>query len=144
MDLALIERLILLLETSSVNELEYSENGARIRLAKSPRQAVARVEPAQVEAETPEQAFSVAETHGDHAIVAGLVGTFYRAPAPGAEPFVATGDRIEEGQILGIIEAMKMMNPVEADRGGIVAGILVDDAAPVAAGTVLFRLEEAG
>ncbi|GAB3744467.1 acetyl-CoA carboxylase biotin carboxyl carrier protein [Microlunatus parietis] len=76
-------------------------------------------------------------------IPAPLVGTFYVAPEPGASPFVRPGDRVEAGQTIGIIEAMKLMNPVAADRPGEVVEVLVADAAPVEFGQPLVRVREA-
>jgi acetyl-CoA carboxylase biotin carboxyl carrier protein len=73
-------------------------------------------------------------------IVAGLSGTFYRAPAPGAEPYAQEGDLIEEGETLALIEAMKMLNPVEATRSGRIVSILVADGEPVTPGTPLILL----
>ncbi|MGI5229597.1 acetyl-CoA carboxylase biotin carboxyl carrier protein [Actinoallomurus sp. CA-142502] len=70
-------------------------------------------------------------TAGGHVIRAPLVGTFYRAPEPGADPFVSIGDEVEAGQQIGILEAMKLMNPVDADRAGRVVDILVPDQTPV-------------
>ena len=148
MDLATIERLMQMLENSTLNELEVSENGMRIRLAKtatrnggaSPSlrrdtpEAMAAAEIAALMA-LPE----IAETD-EAVIVAGLSGTFYRAPAPGAEPYAQEGDLIEEGQTLALIEAMKMLNPVEATRSGRIAAILVGDGEPVTPGMPLILL----
>lgn len=73
-------------------------------------------------------------------ITAPMIGTFYSSPTPGEPPFVRLGDRIEAGQTVGIIEAMKIMNEIVADRGGVVADILVSNAEAVEYGTPLFRL----
>ncbi|MGW1061469.1 acetyl-CoA carboxylase biotin carboxyl carrier protein [Micromonospora rubida] len=72
-----------------------------------------------------------------------IVGTFYRAPEPGAAPFVAVGDLVRPGQVVGIVEAMKLMNEVTADRAGRVAAVLADDAAPVEYDQPLVALEPA-
>jgi acetyl-CoA carboxylase biotin carboxyl carrier protein len=77
-------------------------------------------------------------------ISAATVGVFYRSPAPGAPPFVAEGDEIGAGQQIAIIEAMKLMLPVEADKGGRIAEVLVADGEPVEYGQPLFRLAAAG
>ena len=77
-------------------------------------------------------------------LCAGTVGTFYRAPEPGAAPFVAEGDRVESGQQVAVIEAMKLMIPVEADRAGVVVEFLVADRAPVEYGQPLMLVREAG
>ena len=153
MDLDVIERLMRMLAESEVEELEVTEGNLRIRLAKGAavggKAAGAQVgagipfagnaEPLRVDDEVePGPAGSDL-----HVIVAGLPGTFFRAPAPGAEPFVSEGAAVRDGQQLAIVEAMKMMNPVEADCDGTVVDVLVGDAAPVQAGTPLFRVRRA-
>lgn len=150
MDLATIERLMQMLENSTLNELEVSENGMRIRLAKTAtRNGSAPPSPA-MRRDTPEAMAAaeiaalmalpeIAETD-EAVIVAGLSGTFYRAPAPGAEPYAQEGDLIEEGQTLALVEAMKMLNPVEATRGGRISAILVGDGEPVIPGMPLILL----
>ncbi|WP_438750477.1 acetyl-CoA carboxylase biotin carboxyl carrier protein [Pararhizobium sp. O133] len=145
MDLDLIERLMRLLETSDVNELEVSENGMRIRLSKTATQPIrAQVASAASAFASDIGATSVASastaTSKDHVVVAGLPGTFYRSPMPGEPPFVQVGDTVEDGRKLGIIEAMKMMNPVEADCAGVITVIHLEDGAPVTAGVPLFAI----
>jgi acetyl-CoA carboxylase biotin carboxyl carrier protein len=73
-----------------------------------------------------------------------LVGTFYAAPSPGADPFVRVGDEVEPGQTVGIVEAMKLMNPILADEAGVVAEVVVDDAESVEYDQVLMRLRPTG
>jgi acetyl-CoA carboxylase biotin carboxyl carrier protein len=85
--------------------------------------------PAQPEPATTAVAAAVA--HNEHVVVAPLVGTFYVAPEPGAAPFVKAGDSVVAGQQIGIVEAMKLMNPVESDRAGTVLRVLADDGSPV-------------
>nr|AIW63003.1 biotin carboxyl carrier protein [uncultured bacterium BAC-AB1442/1414/561] len=80
---------------------------------------------------------------GEHHVTAAMVGVFYHAPAPGAPPFVKPGDMVEAGRQIGVIEAMKLMIPVEADRPGRVLRHLTDDATPVEYGTPLLALEAA-
>jgi acetyl-CoA carboxylase biotin carboxyl carrier protein len=79
----------------------------------------------------------------EHVITAELVGTFYRAPSPDAEPFVEVGDRIEEGDVLCIIEAMKIMNEIECETSGVIKKVLVDNAEPVEFDQPLFVIEPA-
>ncbi|MDD3642161.1 MAG: acetyl-CoA carboxylase biotin carboxyl carrier protein [Candidatus Krumholzibacteria bacterium] len=74
-------------------------------------------------------------------IVSPMVGTFYRAPSPEADPFVSEGSRVQVGQVLCIIEAMKLMNEIEAERGGVIRKVLVNDAQPVEFGQPLFLIE---
>ena len=133
MDLALIEKLMRMLEQSDLETLDVEEGGMRIRLAKagatpdgSGLPMPASDDPAQV--------------GSSPILAAGISGTFYAAPSPGAAPFIAIGDSVAEGQQLGIIEAMKLLNPVEADRDGVIAGILVSDGQSVAPGTPLFEI----
>ncbi len=145
MDLALIERLIDIFERSSLAELDYAEGGARLRLARdtgasaapAPRPAAAAAAPAASSASEPPAA-------AEHLLTAGIFGTFFRAPGPGQAPFVSEGDAVREGQTLAILEAMKVLNPVEADRAGRVARILAEDGATVEVGTPLFALAPAG
>lgn len=150
MDLSTIERLMQMLENSTLNELEVSENGMRIRLAKTAGRIGGVSTTGLLPHDTPE-AMAAAEIAAlmalpeiadtdEAVIVAGLSGTFYRAPAPGAEPYAQEGDLIEEGETLALIEAMKMLNPVEATRSGRIVSILVADGEPVTPGTPLILL----
>lgn len=150
MDLATIAKLMEMLQDSSLNELEVSESGMRIRLSKTPSRAGGSIVPASVRSESPESmaaaeiasllALPEIENNAEKVVVAGLPGTFYRAPAPGADPYAREGDIIEEGQTLALIEAMKMLNPVEAPLAGRIGHILVEDGQPVTAGTPLITL----
>ncbi|MCQ4040803.1 acetyl-CoA carboxylase biotin carboxyl carrier protein [Streptantibioticus rubrisoli] len=90
-------------------------------------------------AEEPAAPGEVGDRH--HHITAPMVGNFYRAPEPGAPPFVNVGDLVEQGQDIGIVEAMKLMNPVQAERAGRVAAVLVEDGQPVEYGQPLIALE---
>ena len=83
-----------------------------------------------------------AESDDDHSVItAPIIGTFYEAPEPGAEPFVRVGDRVEAGQALCIVEAMKLMNEIEAETGGIVVKRFVSDRQPVEYGDALFAIK---
>lgn len=137
MDFALIERLMRMLEASSLDELDVTEGGMRIRLAKQKGGQPSRILPVATPADN-----AVPEALSRRAtITAGLAGTFYRSPSPGAAPFVEIGTEIGEGDQLAIIEAMKMLNPVEADRGGVIRAILIEDGGSVEPGTALFEIE---
>ena len=85
---------------------------------------------------------AMAEQAPGHVITAPMIGTYYAAPAPGEAPFVQVGDEVEVGQVVGIIEAMKIMNEIVADRPGIVADIMVENAQAVEYGSPLLRLTE--
>ncbi len=145
MDLLLIERLLGLMGRAPIQELEFVKDGWRIRLAKGVSSladrpaALAPLPP--LEAAEP-RASGVAMPAADkpQLVVAGLVGTFYRSAAAGHPPFVSVGDVVEDGQTLGILEAMKTLIKVEADCAGTVAEILAQDGAAVQAGDPLFAI----
>jgi acetyl-CoA carboxylase biotin carboxyl carrier protein len=161
-DLAFVESLIKALDQSSLDSLELERGGTRIRLAKSPPMAVAANHvgapappPALVPNGIPEVTASAppvptleTETEGSADTDAGLieipspmVGTFYAAPAPDAEPYVEVGQRVGQGTVLCIIEAMKLMNELESEVEGTIAKILVENAQPVEYGQVLFLID---
>lgn len=133
---ALLDRLVALLHNSGLREIEFEEGDIHIRLVKDGDGGIRPQASAPVAAAAPDPAATAA----DHTIVAGLTGTFYRAPSPDAPPFVEIGDRVEEGETVGLLEAMKMLNPIEADRAGRVTEILADDGALVTRGAPLIRL----
>ncbi|PKR90106.1 acetyl-CoA carboxylase biotin carboxyl carrier protein subunit [Pleomorphomonas diazotrophica] len=132
---ALLDRLVALLHDSSLHEIDYEEGDIHIRLVKDGEGKVRPDMMVQPAAAMPESTLP-----DDHAVVAGLTGTFYRSPSPDAPPFVEIGDRVEEGQTVGLLEAMKMLNPVEADRAGIVTAIAAENGALVTRGAVLIHL----
>ncbi|HEV7254396.1 MAG TPA: biotin/lipoyl-containing protein [Mesorhizobium sp.] len=142
MDEQFIARLIALVERSGIAELELSQGGARLRIVKSPGGGAAQTA---VETGAPDAAASPAEQAPPeprrHVVRAGFPGTFFRASAPGQPPFVGVGDRVEDGQQLAILEAMKTMNPLEADCAGKLAETPAEDGAAVEAGAALFVIE---
>ena len=152
MDVGFLGRLIALVERfPRLTELDYAEGGTQVRIARNPHGGASATEmvgrsPADPPPGSPTEgpATNVAATEvtatdaAEHTVSAGTPGTFFRAP--GRPPFVAEGDRVREGQTLGLLEAMKVLNPVEADRDGRVLRILVEDGAAVAAGTPLLIL----
>ncbi|MFJ7005649.1 acetyl-CoA carboxylase biotin carboxyl carrier protein [Pseudomonas putida] len=137
MDNPLVERLVSLFENSALSEIEYSADGTRIRLVKASGQTVPE-QPRLTEAQPP---MATPTRQSSWTIDAGLTGIFYRAPSPDEPTFVDVGTVIEEGQQVGIIEAMKMLNVLESERSGRVVRILVEDGASVEAGTPLFELQ---
>lgn len=141
MDVKFVEGLVALFERSGLAEIEYEENGARIRLTRGADASVS-IEHAQTNTDAAsETASAQAAGPARHSVKAGLSGVIYMAPAPDQPPFVAVGDRIEEGQTLGIVEAMKMLSPIESEWTGRRAEICVMDATAVEAGTTLFIIE---
>jgi acetyl-CoA carboxylase biotin carboxyl carrier protein len=140
----LARRLGVLLGELGLSEIEASVGQIRVRLQRGGVQAAA-VSSAPAPAPTVEHAAAPAPAVADSAsgvsIEAPMVGTFYRASSPTAEPYVSVGDLVKEGQILCIIEAMKLMNEIESKAAGRVAKVLVDNGQPVEYGQALFLLE---
>ncbi|TLY32405.1 MAG: acetyl-CoA carboxylase biotin carboxyl carrier protein [Ignavibacteria bacterium] len=145
MDLALLKKLVRIVERSGVEEIEIEEEGLRIRVAKNSHNNSA---PATVAAPQRDQA-PAAETAAPpappeanlHQIRSPIVGTFYRAPAPDADPYVEVGQTVEPKTVLCIIEAMKLMNEIESDAAGRITKILVENGQPVEYNQPLFLLE---
>jgi acetyl-CoA carboxylase biotin carboxyl carrier protein len=151
MDLLFLEQIIELVGRSPIDELELARDGWRIRLVKAG--ASAAPGSATASAPAPETSSTLSaptppppassETVPPHFISAGLGGVFHRAPAPGEPPFVSVGDVVEEGQSLAILEAMKTLIAVEADRPGRIEAVLQVDGASVQAGNPLFKITPA-
>ena len=142
-DSDLVRTLAKLLDETGLTEIEYSVGDRRIRVA---RTAAALTPMVNVAATTPTPASeppvaAVAPVDHPGAIKAPMVGTAYIAPQPDQPPFVKLGDRVEEGKVLLIIEAMKVMNQIRAPKPGRVAEILIADGAPVEYGQVLMVIE---
>jgi acetyl-CoA carboxylase biotin carboxyl carrier protein len=164
MDLSYIKKLIKLLSESELEELEIEEEGKKIRLAKprpvSPQAGYALPPPGAYQVQAPMMAAAAAPpqaapaaaapppapmpaTANLHEVKSPIVGTFYRAPAPDASPFVQVGADVEPGSVLCIVEAMKLMNEIECDVAGKIAKILVDNGQPVEYDQTLFLVEKA-
>jgi acetyl-CoA carboxylase biotin carboxyl carrier protein len=166
-DLRYVKKLIEMIDDSSVDSIEIaSEKGIKIRISKSPTQrgvAVAAqmahpsmmppvmdsrfTPPSGLPISAAEPAMTAATDRapvGMLEVKSPMVGTFYGAPEPGAKPYVAAGDRVQKGQTLCIIEAMKIMNEIESEFTGVVKETLAQDAQPVEYGQVLFRIDPNG
>ncbi|MBN9073557.1 MAG: acetyl-CoA carboxylase biotin carboxyl carrier protein subunit [Rhizobiales bacterium] len=145
MDLDFVEKLIGIVSRSPIAELEVERDGMRVRICKHAAASALRPEtPARSTAPAVfADAAPASSAPAWHSIRAPLTGVFYRAASEGAPPLVSVGDTVEEGQKIGILEAMKTFNVVEADRAGRIVEIPVDNAASVQSGDVLFVLEEA-
>jgi acetyl-CoA carboxylase biotin carboxyl carrier protein len=153
MDIRKIKKLIELLEESGIAEIEIKEGEEAVRISRLPAGGVAAHPLPQVSvppapgAVAASTALPAAESTApkpkpnEHVITAPMVGTFYASPSPGAKPFVEIGDEIKVGQVLCIIEAMKMMNQIEADRAGRIASIMARNGDPVEFGQPLFVVE---
>lgn len=141
MDLRKIKKLIDLLEESNLAELEIKEGEEVVRLSRVPKGGVTVAAPAPVAAApapvaAPAPAAAEAAPAADalpagHVVKAPMVGTFYASSSPGAPPFVKVGQQVKAGETLGVIEAMKMFNQIEADVAGTVQAILVENGQPV-------------
>ncbi|MFL2437115.1 MAG: acetyl-CoA carboxylase biotin carboxyl carrier protein [Verrucomicrobiales bacterium] len=135
-DLTKIKDLIKLMEDHDLTAFELEDSGFKVRLEKggTPEQVIAAAPPVAVEEKGPEKI--VAEETEE--ISAPMVGTFYKSPSPDADAFVKVGDAVDEGTVVCIIEAMKVMNQIKAEKSGVIQRILVDDASPVEFGQGLF------
>jgi acetyl-CoA carboxylase biotin carboxyl carrier protein len=152
MDLRKLKKLIDLVQESGIGEIEITEGEERVRIARGGQVSVAPLAAAPAPAAPAPVAAAVAPAPAaaaaaaapeaapgepGHTVKSPMVGTFYRAPSPEAKPFVAVGDTVKEGQTLCVIEAMKLMNEIEADAAGVVKAILVENGQPVEYGQAL-------
>ena len=152
MDLRKIKKLIDLVQESGIAELEITEGEEKVRIAKHPPTnftmpapagptvvaSPVPVAPQAVAAPTEPAPSAESALPAGHIVKSPMVGTFYRAPSPGAAPFVEVGQTVKEGDPLCIIEAMKLMNEIEADAAGVIKAILVTNGEPVEFGEPLF------
>jgi acetyl-CoA carboxylase biotin carboxyl carrier protein len=150
MDLRKLKKLIDLVQESGIAELEITEGEEKVKIVKggvvsmtaAPTAVMAM--PAAAPAPSPAAAAAAApqpaEAQEGHVVKAPMVGTFYRSPSPDAKPFVEVGQAVKEGDTICIIEAMKLMNEIEADASGAVKAILVENGQPVEYGQPLFIL----
>jgi len=150
MDLRKLKTLIDLVAESGISELEVTEGDGKVRIVKQPPQVFAPVAmpqyqplpgtaPAMAAGAAPAAAAAEApQLPAGHVVTSPMVGTFYRAPSPGAAPFVNVGDTVKEGQTICIIEAMKLLNEIECDKAGVIKEILVENGQAVEYGQPLF------
>src|SRR5579863_625299 len=154
MDIRKIKKMIELLEESGIAEIEIKEGEETLRIARTvpnqmpmythmpmPAVAVAQSPVQQVAAPAIAAPGPRSAVAGEHIVTAPMVGTYYSAPSPGAKNFVEIGDEVELGQVMCIIEAMKMMNQIEAEKAGTVQAILVKNGEPVEFGQPLFIIQ---
>ena len=140
MDIRKVKKLIELLEESNINEIEIKEGEESVRISRgatAPLMQAAPMMAAPVAAPAAPAAAPAASTEAAPAAPAGhtvnspMVGTFYRSPSPSAPAFVEVGKSVKAGDVICIVEAMKMMNQIEADKSGVIEAILVEDGQPV-------------
>jgi acetyl-CoA carboxylase biotin carboxyl carrier protein len=140
MDIRKIKKLIEMLEESNLGELEIKEGEESVRIARNPTGAqyyapsmnyapAPMAAPAQAVA--PVAVATAAPVANGHLVKSPMVGTFYRSPSPGTPSFIEVGSQVKVGDVICIIEAMKMMNQIQADKAGTIEAILVDDGGPV-------------
>jgi acetyl-CoA carboxylase biotin carboxyl carrier protein len=151
MDIRKVKKLIELLDESGIAEIEIKEGEESVRISRYSQHAPAAAAPVAVAAAAPvvaaapaaDAAAPVVEPEDDGFLVAApMVGTFYASSSPGAAPYVQVGDRVNEGDTLCIIEAMKMMNPIDADVSGVVKSIRVQNGEPVEYGQTLIVIDQ--
>jgi len=150
MDIRKVKKLIELLEESGISEIEIKEGEESVRISRNgpsmtmpqmqyapamapPMAAPATAAPVAAEAAAPEVS--------SHVVTSPMVGTFYEAPSPGSAPFVEVGKSVKEGDTLCIIEAMKMLNQIEADKSGVIKQMVAENGQPVEFGQPLFIIE---
>ena len=150
MDIRKVKKLIELLEESGIAEIEIHEGEESVRITRHSAAAPAVMMPAAAApvatpvapAEVPSAAESSADSlPAGHVLESPMVGTYYEASSPGSKPFVAVGSKIAVGDTLCIVEAMKMLNQIEADKAGTIKAILAENAQPVEFGQPLFVIE---
>lgn len=149
MDIRKVKKLIELLDESGIAEIEITEGEESVRISRHSQTVPAAPvslqpfapAPAVMPAAAPAPESTPEPEEEGHAVSAPMVGTFYSAPSPGAPPFVQVGDRVGEGDVLCVIEAMKMMNQIESDQAGRVAAVLAENGEPVEFGQPLFIIE---
>lgn len=155
MDIRKIRTLIEMLENSNIAEIEISEKDESIRLSRYGSQPVMSMMPAMMPSQQamPPIAISASEPHTEataapsaaisgHMVRSPMVGTMYLSPAPGQKPFVEVGQKVKVGDVLCIVEAMKMMNQIEADKTGTLTARLAENGQPVEFDQPLFVIEE--
>ena len=148
MDIAQIRKLIKLIQSTDVSEIEVTEGGESVRICRNTGEQMMAApvvqhmapapQPAQPQAQAPAQE---ADAESEHTVLSPMVGTFYRAASPESDPYSKEGMSVNKGDVLCIIEAMKLMNEIEAEYDGVVEKILVDNAQPVEYNQPLFVIK---
>jgi acetyl-CoA carboxylase biotin carboxyl carrier protein len=146
LDLDQLRELIRLLDEANLTEIEVEHDDDRIRVRRDPAPvpaaaAVESVAPVTAQGPEPVGVSSAPEDDDGAYVTSPFVGTFYRAPSPDGDPFVDVGDSVVQGQVLCIVEAMKLMNEIEAEAAGTIVEVLVENGKPIEYGDRLFRIE---
>ncbi|NOR73055.1 MAG: acetyl-CoA carboxylase biotin carboxyl carrier protein [Mariprofundaceae bacterium] len=140
MDISHIRKLIRLIQSSDITEIEVTEGDHTVRVSRqgSIAAVAAPVAPPAIAAAPAVAAAPAEETADENIVASPMVGTFYLAPSPDADNFVSEGSKVKKGDTICIIEAMKLMNEIEAEYDGVVENILLNNASPVEYGQGLF------
>ncbi|MBD3245880.1 MAG: acetyl-CoA carboxylase biotin carboxyl carrier protein [Candidatus Omnitrophica bacterium] len=141
MELAQLKKYIEFMDEHGLSELEVESEGKRVKLKKFSGEQPPAVVPASAGQSAPAAPKETRE--GINEVNSPMVGTFYRAPTPGAKPYVEIGDTVKPGDVVCIIEAMKLMNEIKAEDGGKIVDILVENGHPVEFGQTIFLIEPA-
>ncbi|MGB5247893.1 MAG: acetyl-CoA carboxylase biotin carboxyl carrier protein [Woeseia sp.] len=154
MDIRKVKKLIELLDESGIAEIEITEGEESVRISRYSQNAPAAPAPVAMAppppqapppaAAAPAAAAVAAPEETGYQVIAPMVGTYYSSSSPGADPFVKVGDRVNAGDVLCIIEAMKMMNQIESEVAGTIKSMRVDNGDPVEYGQVLFVIDQNG
>ena len=148
MDIRKVKKLIELLDQSGIAEIEITEGEESVRISRHPSSNPEVAAPGATQPFTsapspaPATAPAAEAEEEGHAVLAPMVGTFYSAPTPGSPPFVQVGDRVSEGDTLCIVEAMKMMNQIEAETNGTIKSIRAQNGEPVEYEQILFVIDQ--
>ena len=142
MDIQLLKDIIALMEESSLTELDVSQGDQRVHLKRGGSQ-VTVMEPAQIPTQVQPASTGINDEKSvqrGHVVKSPMVGTFYRCPSPSSPAFVEVGRSVKKGEVVCIIEAMKMMNQIEADKSGVIEAVLAEDGQPVEFDQPLFTI----
>ena len=149
MDIRKVKKLIEMLENSNLEEIEIQEGEESVRLVKShgnhqnfQPQSIIVPQESQPQSVTEETESFEEDKENSNSINSPMVGTFYASASPGAKPFISVGDLVKEGDVVCIVEAMKMMNEIKSEFSGTVLSVKVENAEPVEYGQILFELSK--
>ena len=153
MDIRKVKKLVEILEESGLEEIEITEGDDSVRISRKSQSIMTSITPSLPSINIPEKTETSVQVGNDinqsnkteekgFIVTAPMVGTFYASPTPGAAAFVHVGDRVNEGDTLCIIEAMKMMNQIESDVSGIITSMRVQNGEPVEYGQILFVIDQ--
>ncbi len=146
MNIGFIKKMIKVLEESNLEEIEFQRFWTRVRISKNTKGSTPKVSVSNLKSNETQELSSTEEAQKEeshlHIIKSPMVGTFYRAPSPDAPPYVDIGDRIKKGDVVCIIEAMKIMNEIESDVKGEIVEVLISNEEPVEYNQPLFKVRK--